>query len=700
MSYRLGVDIGGTFTDFALLDDTRGRMSLHKRLTSPEDPAESVRIGTREILERDGIEIGRVDALIHGTTLVTNAIIERTGAVTGMLVTEGFRDVLDMAREGRYAVSDLRLRFPEPLVPRPRRLEVKERTLFNGRIEVALDLEDVHDRVGDLVREHKVETLAVCLLHSYANPAHEDRIQNLIRSEFPHLYVSVSSEISPFIREYERWTTTTVNAYAQPMVDRYLRALEDGLATMGFGGTLLVMMSNGGTATPDIARRFPVRLIESGPVAGALMSANHSRSLGIANALSFDMGGTTAKGTIIHDQVPLRKDQLEVAYVSGFMKGSGLPLRIPVIDMIEIGAGGGSIAKRDVRGIVAVGPASAGARPGPACYGLGGDEPTLTDANLVLGYLDPAFFLGGRMSLDAGRAEGAIERRLGKPLGLETKRAAWAVHETINENVSRAFRVHASQRGMDYRSCSMIAFGGSGPIHALRIARKLRIPEVVFPAGAGVMSAFGLLASPLNHEIVKTDQVVLDDLTADEFDRRFEAITRQASAYLTAAGTEVAAITIDRRLDIRYLGQGYEVEVALPGDLALAETLRLVPELFRRNYEEVFSTAFGDMALEIVNWKVRVGGETPSMGPSGYHVDGFGRASADRPAIKSRRRAYVPEQEDLVECPVYDRYALTPGTSFEGPALVEENESTGMIGAGDSVTIDEHHNLIARVRLS
>ena len=402
MTHRLGVDIGGTFTDFALIDDEGGTVSIHKVLTTPHDPSEAVLRSARELLDRSGLHIGRVDMIVHGTTLVTNAIIERKGAVTGMLVTAGFRDALDIGKEQRYEMSDLRLRFPKPVVPRANRAEVKERTHFDGRIETELSLDEARDRIEGLIRANRIEAIAVCFFHSYANPASEQAVRKLIESEFPHLYLSVSSEVSPFTKEFERWTTTTVNAYAQPMVDRYLQSLERGVAEMGFGGELFVMTSNGGMATPEIARRFPVRLIESGPVAGALMSAYHSRLLDQPNVLSFDMGGTTAKGTIINNHTPLRRDEMEIAHVYGYKKGSGLPLKIPVIDMIEIGAGGGSIARADHRGVIAVGPQSAGANPGPACYGQGGQDATITDADLSLGYLNPDFFLGGTMALAAG----------------------------------------------------------------------------------------------------------------------------------------------------------------------------------------------------------------------------------------------------------------------------------------------------------
>ena len=488
--------------------------------------------------------MAQVDTVMHGTTLITNATIERRGAVTGFLVTRGFRDVLDIGKEQRYDLFDLRIRFPDPLVPRPLRREVGERIQFDGTVETPLDEKEVRARLSTS-SSGTIEALAVGLLHSYVNPSHERQIQELVTREFPSPRLSISSDICPFMREFERWTTTIVNAYTQPMVDRYLAALESGLPGAGFRGKFYIMTSNGGVATPATARRFPVRLIESGPAAGALMSSYLSQHLtGRPHVLSFDMGGTTAKGALIRDRTPLRKYDLEVARVHAFKKGSGLQLKIPVIDIIEIGAGGGGIAAVDRRGVIHLGPRSAGADPGPACYGRDGRDATLTDANLILGYLDPAFFLGGKMRL-IPRAPTRCSPRSRK-LDLSLARAAWGIHETANEDVARAFRVHAAERGFDYRGCSMIAFGGCGPIHALRIARKLKIPQVIFPAGAGVMSAFGLLVSPLSHETIKSDRMLLDELTAEEFEAKFGVLTGEVMSFLGEGGVTAAETSIAR----------------------------------------------------------------------------------------------------------------------------------------------------------
>ncbi|OJU25487.1 MAG: hypothetical protein BGN89_08730 [Alphaproteobacteria bacterium 64-6] len=556
--YRIGVDIGGTFTDFALSSASGGRMAIHKRLTTPHDPSEAVLAGVAALVAESRIEIGSVTDIVHGTTLVTNAVIERRGAVTGMLVTAGFGDIMDMGPERRYDLFDLRIKYPPPLVPRRLRIEVEERVRYDGSIEQPLDETGVI-AAAKKFRELGVEAVAICFLHAYANPAPEERAAEILREAAPEITVSTSADVFPNMREFERWTTTTLNAFTQPMFDRYVKRLEDGLAGAGFGGRLYIMGSSGGTLTTDAARRYPVRALESGPAAGALMSAHHGRALKLPNLLSFDMGGTTAKGALVRGGQAIKKYAMEVARVHEFRQGSGLPIRIPVIDMIEIGAGGGSIAEVDERGLLRVGPRSAGAMPGPACYGRGGTRPTLTDANLVLGYLDADFFLGGKMKLDKAASDKAIAENVGRPLKLETLRAAWGIHDIICEDVARAFRIHATERGFDYRNSSMVAFGGSGPLHALSVARKLKILRVVLPVGAGVMSALGLLVSPLAFEVARSRRIHVADIDAKDFATTFAALENEAAGYLKRAGVAEADIKIVRHLDMRYQGQWHEI---------------------------------------------------------------------------------------------------------------------------------------------
>jgi N-methylhydantoinase A len=693
MTFRIGVDIGGTFTDFALIDDRSGELTIHKQLTTPHDPSVSVIEGCRTILAENDARIEDVSAIVHGTTLVTNAVIERKGAPTALLVTAGFSDVLDIGLERRYDLFDLGLRFPTPLVARDCRIEVRERIAFDGQIREPIALEEVEAGIRRLVDIHAIKSIAICFLNSFVNPEHELAAKAFVRQRLPELYVSTSSEIFPYIREYERWTTTTINAFTQPIVENYLRRLEDGLGSLGFGGRLYIMASNGGTITPKVAAEFPVRMLESGPAAGALMSAFHGKRLGLSEILSFDMGGTTAKGCIISNGRPLKRYSLEVARIHEFKAGSGLPVRIPVIDMIEIGSGGGSLAEVDSRDVLRVGPRSSGADPGPACYGRGGQNPSLTDADLSLGYLDPEFFLGGKMPLDRSKSEAALSKQVGKPLKVEVTRAAWGVHEIANEDVARAFRVHASERGVDYRNCAMVAFGGAGPLRASRVARKLKIPKVVFPVGAGVMSALGLLSSPMSFEIVKSGIISIAGLTAEDFTKRFSAVANEAVRFLLEAGVSENDITVLRHLDMRYVGQGYEIEVSVPVDDKVA--FASLPQLFAKAYEEIFSLSFLDQAIEIVNWKVEARGPVPT----GAGAQRFKQSVNSAQARKGVRRAFFPEK-GTIDCPVFDRYALKPGEQVSGPALIEENESTVVVGVGDSVTVDRYLNLICTIATS
>ena len=691
MTYRIGVDIGGTFTDFALYGADGGTMAIHKQLTTPADPSVAVIEGIETLLAREKVDMDAVEAVAHGTTLVTNAVIERRGAATGMLVTKGFKDIPDMRLEQRYDLFDLRLQFPEALVARPARREIAERIAYDGSVSLEPDLEAARTAVRDLVETERIEALAVCFLHAYANPAHERAVANAARRDFPDLYVTESSDVVPAMREYERWITASVNAYTQPMFDRYLGRLEEGLAKLGFQGNLFIMTSSGGILAPDAARRYPVRMLESGPAAGVLMSALHGRSLGLPELLSFDMGGTTAKGALVRGGSPLRKYGMEVARVHDFKRGSGLPVLAPAIDMIEIGAGGGSIAEVDERGLLRVGPRSAGADPGPACYGAGGRRATLTDANLVLGYLDPDHFLGGAMALDRAAAERVIEETVARPLGLDLTRAAWGIHEIVNEDVARAFRIHASERGFDYRESSMVAFGGSGPLHAMAVARILKIPSVVLPVGAGVMSALGLLASPFAFELSRSRLALTEDLNRQTFAEGFVSLIEEAAGFLRRAEVPPEDIEVRCSVDMRCYGQGRELEIILPdGDPGAAfDQLR---ELFEIRYTNLFAVSAPDAPLEIVNWKVKATGPETGL-QRGYRMAQTAGATGE--ARKGTRRAWFGP--DAHDCPVYDRYRLAPGSDIAGPALIEERESTCVLGPGDVARVDDAGNLIAQL---
>ncbi|MBS7700563.1 MULTISPECIES: hydantoinase/oxoprolinase family protein [unclassified Chelatococcus] len=686
--FRIGVDIGGTFTDFTLFDDGDRIARTHKQLTTPDDPSRAVIEGTGTITASAGLSPKDVGTIVHGTTLVTNAVIERRGVSTAMLVTKGFRDLLDIGAERRYDLFDLTIAFPKPVVPRALRIEVPGRLRYDGSEVMALDLGGVEDALRRLIDEHGVTSVAICFLHSHVDVRHEATAAEFVAARFPQLSVSTSSDIFPFVRELGRWTTTTLNAYVQPVVDRYLDRLEDGLRRVGFAGNLLVMSSSGGTLTPAMARRYPVRLLESGPAAGALMSARHGSELGLDSVLSFDMGGTTAKGCFVRNGRPLKRYDLEVARVHEFRQGSGLTVKIPVLDMIEIGVGGGSIAQVDERGLIAVGPVSAGADPGPACYMRGGANPTLTDANLLLGYLDAGSFLGGSMRLDPGAARIAIEKNLAGPMDVDVMRAAFGVREVGCESVARAFRTHAAEQGVDLRKSVMVAFGGSGPLHGGRVARKLGVQRLVCPNGSGVMSAFGLLSSPLAYEVVRARRLPLDGAGLEILRTELAAMTEDTTAVLVAAGAPIKSVDHVVRVDMRYRGQGYEVEVEMiDPDASTPEKLE---QAFADVYARTFGLAFPGQPVEIVNWKVEAIGPAPGDGTQ-YRLSVQAATAA---ALKGHRPAWSAEAEAMVPHSVYDRYALAPGTAIEGPALIEERESTCVLAAGDRLSVDPSLNLI------
>ena len=691
MSHRVGIDIGGTFTDFALLDISSGRIATHKRLTTPAAPARGVLEGLSDLLVREQVPVEQREAVIHGTTLITNAVIERKGARIGMITTAGFADVLEMANEHRYEMFDLRITYPAPLVERSCRVEINERIRYDGHVETVLTQSEVRLAVRHLVEQKGIESLAVCFLHSYANPEHEREVRDIVRADYPELFVSISSEVFPDIREFSRWTTTCINAYTQPLLDRYLHDLEQGLFARQIRAPLFIMTSSGGTATPAIARKFPVRIMESGPAAGVLMSARHGEMLSIRNLLSFDMGGTTAKGALIINGAANKRYELEAGRVHDFKPGSGLVAKIPAIDMIEIGYGGGSTSAFDARGLLAVGPDSAGAQPGPACYQQGGKEATLTDANLVLGYLDAASFLGGNFDLSLPDAKAAIAKGVSEKLDLPLARSAWGIHDVVNEGIARAFRIHASERGFDYRNSAIVAFGGSGPIHAVAVARKLRAPQVIFPVGAGVMSAFGLLASPLTFEVLQGQQVFLERLTLEAFVEAFDRLMNESSQALIAAGVAPCDIEYRLRLDMRYSGQGHAIEVALPEHGALEEVFPTIEERFAERYAGLYAPVDLETPVEITTWKMGAVGPLPFF-PEGYKT---WRSSDNTGQSHVTRSVYFNEHEDYIPCRVMNRMSLCAGDRFEGPLIIEERESTVVIGPECEVVVDKTLNLIA-----
>jgi N-methylhydantoinase A len=689
--YRVGIDIGGTFTDLVLIDDETGEQAVGKILTTPDDPSEAVEEGLYELLEREDVEAERLKTVVHGTTLVTNALIERKGTTTALLTTEGFRDAIAIGTEHRYDMYDVFIEKPEPLVPRSLRYGVRERSLDDGSVMVELDEEQVRSIATEL-KEREVGAVAVSFLHGFRNPAHEQRVGEILAEEAPEITVSLSSEVSPEIREYERTSTTVCNVYVRPLVERYLQRLEERLRKLGVEGSLYIMLSNGGTASVETASRFPIRLLESGPAAGALAAAFYGRESGFTEVLSFDMGGTTAKSCVVEDGEPLTSNEFEVARIYRFKKGSGLPVKTSVIEMIEVGAGGGSIAHVDALGLLKVGPDSAGAEPGPVCYGLGGSEPTVTDADLILGYLDPDFFLGGRMELDREGASRAIEQKIASQLGLDTVEAAWGIHQVVNENMANAARVHVIERGKDPRAYPLFAFGGAGPVHANRVARALGVPGFIAPLGAGAASAFGFLCAPLAFDFKRSLYGRLDELDWSEVNRALEEMEGEGRDLLRASGVSDAEIQVRRLGEMRYAGQGHEVTVELPdGELGPDDADRLTA-LYHEEYRRLYGREGPDVPLETLTWRLEVVSPRPQIQ---LDAGNLGPRTLSE-AHKGKREIYLPEHEDFRDVPVYDRYRLDPGVVFEGPAVVEERESTVVLGPDTEVEIDPARNLIVR----
>jgi len=690
--YQVGIDIGGTFTDVVILDPASGRLSLGKRLTSTDNPARAVTEVLREMLERDGIAARQVVKAIHGTTLVTNLVIERKGASTGLLTSRGFRDALEIGREMRYDIYDIFLELPRPLVPRRQRLEVAERLDHRGQILTPLTPEEAEGAVSRLLALG-VESAAISLLHSFRNPAHERMLRDLILAKRPGFPVSLSSEVAPEVREYERTSTTVANAYAMPAVRRYMEILEKGLAELGMGGRLYIILSNGGITSPQTAGRYPIRLLESGPAGGALAAAWVGKQTGQANIISFDMGGTTAKTCIIQNGNPLRVNEFEVGRVYRFKKGSGLPVKIPVIEMIEIGAGGGSIASIGPLGLLKVGPESAGADPGPACYGRGGKEPTVTDADLTLGYLDPHFFLGGEMQLDPKLAEAALREKIAGPLNLSLERAAWGVHEVVNENMANASRIHAVEKGIDPRRFSLVAFGGAGPVHAYQVAEKLRLETIVVPAGAGVCSAFGFLLAPMAFDLSRSYITRLEELQWERLNSIYAELEAKGRELLLDAGVALPDMEFIRSADMRYAGQGFEISVVLPGGQYGPGQLEEFRRAFEKDYQDIYQRLCPEIPIEGVNWRLVATGPRPQIGAGTW----WSRGASLGEALKGRRRIYLPGPARYEEVAVYDRYRLPVGVKFDGPAVVEERESTVVINGPGTAWVDPSGSLMVRL---
>jgi N-methylhydantoinase A len=674
------VDIGGTFTDLVLVQDGRVR-AVAKTLTTPNDPSIGVAQGVSRLLAEAGPN--EVVEVVHGTTLVSNALIERKGARTCLLTTEGFRDSLAVRREHRYDLYDLFLELPVPLVPRRLRWEVAERVLADGTVDTAIDPADVR-RLAHRARAAGVESVAITFLHAYRHPGHEQTAAAVLEEELAGVPVSSSHEVVPELGEYVRASTTVANAYVRPVVEGYLRTLSESLRSLGVSAPIHLMLSTGGFASLETGRRFPVRLSESGPAGGAIGAATAALASGERNLIAFDMGGTTAKACLVEDGRPLLTSEHEVARVYRFKRESGLPLRVPVIDLIEIGAGGGSIAHVDSFGLPKVGPQSAGADPGPACYDRGGREPTVTDADLLLGYLNPDFFLGGKLELSIARAEQALEG-LAWNLGLQLSEAAAGVHDVVNESMAAAARVHSIERGRDIRQFVLVATGGAGPVHAWGVARRLGIRRILYPAGAGVASALGMLAAPPAFDSARSLPALLDEVSWEEVRNAIGEMTRGGMAELLAAGIPEQHSAVELSAEMRYQGQGEPVRVPLGAGLD-GDPRRQVGEAFRAVYSRLYGRQPSGVAAEVLTWRVRVAGPASEVAPPSV-------AERDGSALKGERRIWSGEEGGFVLARVWNRNALAPGDVIEGPAVCEERESTAVIGTGGHGKVDRVGNL-------
>lgn len=691
--FRLGVDIGGTFTDAVLLSEASGAARTAKVPSTPADPSRGFLNAVERILADAGAAPDAVSYLVHGTTVATNSLIEGKTPRTAFITTEGFRDMLEIGRQVRPTLYDVHFEKPRPLVPRDLCFEVRERLDAGGRELAPLDEARVHEIAGTLA-EKEVVSVAVCLLHAYLNPVHERRIGDLLRAHDEDLVISLSSEVCPEFREYFRASTTIINACVRPVLARYLEDIERRLRGRGMTAELLIMQSSGGVLTFETGAGKPACMVESGPAAGVIVSNHVAGALGYADAISFDMGGTTAKVGLILDGQPKITKEYEVGAQAnpgvGQARASGYPIRTPVIDLVEIGAGGGSIAWVDSGGILRVGPQSAGADPGPICYGQGGDEPTITDANLVLGRLDPAYFLGGEMGLSVDAARDGIARRCAGPMRLDPVACAHGIVEIANAAMTNALRVMTVQRGYDPRDLAMVAFGGAGPLHASRLCAEMKIGLLIVPPSPGTASALGLLVTDLKHEFSRTRIMEEGEEDLDEINRVFASMEAEGRAALHREGLADERITFVRQVEMRYAGQSHELAVDFPAGEANAGALASLRERFHGEHDRSYGHGYPDEPTELVNFRLSALGSIRKPGLREIAV-GAGPAGEAR---KGMRQVCFDAAGGFVPTPIYDRGRLGAGHRFDGPAVVEEVDSTTLVLPGYTVAVDRYANLL------
>jgi N-methylhydantoinase A len=686
--YLLAVDIGGTFTDIVALDKHTHHIFIEKVLTTYPDPSIAVLTGVHELLSHNGIEADRVEYVVHGTTLITNTLIERKGALTALLTTAGFRDALEIGNEGRYDMYDLGLVKPTPLVERQFRLDVPERITAQGDIYLPLD-EEALRQICIRLKKTDIRAVAICFLHAYTNPINEERALAIVQDELPDTSVSVSHQVAPAMREYQRTSTTVANAYVQPITAQYMQRVEDGLRESGIETPLNIMLSSGGTTNVDTATQFPIRLVESGPAGGALAGVYWGEQVGFADVFAFDMGGTTAKAVLTKNGNLTITNNSEVAHVHRFKRGSGLPLLVPMIELIEIGAGGGSIARLNDLGLPTVGPESAGSSPGPAAYGLGGTQPTVTDADLILGYLNPDYFANGTIPLKQQSAIMAFES-LAQSLDLSVENMAWGVHQLVNENMAAAARIHSAERGLDIQKYTMVATGGAGPVHACGVAQLLRLDTVVVPPIAGVGSAFGFFTAPISFDFTRSYVSTLDKIDLDKLNRILDTLETSGREIVENAGVPADDIHVALDVDMRYLGQGYEVRVPFPKEIIDAGTLQRLQKAFEVEYIQFYGRLSEGIPIEAVNWRIVISGPTANIGQlelENIPTDKTNQPYTTRPALSA-------SNEPAQDTPVYKRSILNTDFYVNGPAIIEESESTTIVLPGWSVRVDASGCLI------
>ena len=690
MAWRLGVDIGGTFTDFVLQNEQTGELVIDKQLTTPKDPSEAVLDGLYRLLEQQGIGLADVRQIIHGTTVASNVVLERKGIGVGLITTRGFKDVLQIGRQKKHDMYDLRQRKATPLLSQRFIFEVTERMQYDGSVLIPLNEDEVRQSTRQMVKLG-IRSVAVCFLHSYKNPEHEKKAGAIIKEEAPEMLISLSSEVHPVWREYERTSTVVANAYVMTVAKDYLERLEAMLRGEGYAGNFYIIQSNGGLASLDTIIPYPVRMLESGPAAGALVAQYYGKLIGEDNLFSFDMGGTTAKSAVIDRGKPAMRSEIEVDRL-GLKPASGITVAIPAIDLIEIGAGGGSIAKVEM-GTIVVGPESTGADPGPICYQRGGTEPTVTDADVVLGYVNPDYFAGGSIQLDRDAAIKGIIDKIAKPLGIDVTEAAWGIHQMVNLNMEFAARAVSIEKGYDPRLYTFVAIGGAGPVHGIRLAKELGCRRILFPAAAGVASAIGLLVADVKFDIARSALLPLEQASVERMNSIFEDLDAEGTRLLRDTKV-VGEFHIVRLADMRYVGQGYELTTPIPRKKLKAEDTPGIKQAFDRVYALNFGYNAPETPVEGVTWWVSASCPAPRVELKRAKK---GKVSTEE-ALKEKRKVYFPEYKDYIDCNIYDHYRLLPGTIITGPAIVEERESTTVITPGDVAEIDEWGNLLVTLK--